>query len=200
MSWRKIIAVMLFVPILVSGVAGCAGTVTVTDQFPVPVVDPLPYRVGYLLDEEFSSYVHANEDDKVSFELGPQQSQLYRDTFEAIFTEAVPLDQLAAPGLDLVLEPKLIEYAYLTPDDNGTKFFSASMKYQVRIYSADGKLLGYWPFVAFGKSRTKFMNRNEALGEATSLALRDAAAALVTRFRQAIEKEQWREGDPEEQT
>ncbi len=179
----------LFLAIIV--LTGCAGTVTVSDSYPTPVVDPLPYSVGYVIDNEFRNYTYVDEDNKLDFALGPQQSALYAQVFEAIFERATEVSDKSEQSFDLLLEPRLVEYGYLSPEDSASKFFAASMKYQIRIFDSNGDALGYWQFTAYGKSRTKLLGRNQALGEATSTALRDAAAAIVTRFRAAVEKQDW---------
>lgn len=178
----------------------CAGEVIVRDTFPDPIVEPLPYRVGVLFSPQFQNYVYSNEDSGISFELGSKQTALYRTVFDAMFLQTVPVTDVRNGGsevpLDLVVEPVLEEYAFLAPAETATDFFAVSLKYQVRLYSGDGDLIGYWPFVAYGKNRSKLLNRNESLGDATSRALRDAAAALVSQFREVVLNEQWK--TPEE--
>ncbi len=185
----------------VTALCACAGPVEVTSEYPAPIVEPLPYRVGYLLDFDFRNYQFTDQDNKkISFSLGPQQSALFENVLSAVFAQAQPVESIEASGFDLLLQPKLVEYAYLSPEDTASKFYAASMKYQVRIYDANGSLLGYWPLVAYGKSRDRLLKGNESLAEATSLALRDAAAALSTRFRAAVEKQDWQQDDGEQDT
>ncbi|MEM9303864.1 MAG: hypothetical protein AAGE01_17245 [Pseudomonadota bacterium] len=179
----------------------CGGEVIIRDTYPTPLVDPLPYRVGVVYSPGFTDYVYQNNDSKLTFELGSKQLNLYQTVFDALFQEAVPLSSASAAAtvpqpLDLVVEPVLQEYAYLAPTETATDFYAVSLRYQIRLYSGNGDLIGYWPFVAYGKNRTKLVNRNESLGDATSRALRDAAAALVSQLRGVIENEQWRR--PEE--
>lgn len=176
---------------------GCGGEVVVRESFPEPLVDPLPYRVGVVYGPRFRDYVYENEDTGVTFELGTKQFALYETVFDRMFRETVALASPAdgraiAPSLDLVLEPVLEEYAYLAPSETATDFFAVSLRYQIRFYSGAGDLIGYWPFVAYGKNRTRMMNQNQSLGDATSRALRDAAAAMVSQLRGVIETESWR--------
>ncbi|MDX1571435.1 MAG: hypothetical protein R3200_13195 [Xanthomonadales bacterium] len=175
---------------------GCAGEVIVRDTFPTPVVEPVPYRVGVYYSPRFQGYVYDNEENGVSFELGSKQTALYRTVFEAMFLQTIPVNSTEGSAsygdLDLILEPVLEEYAFLAPSETATDFFAVSLKYQIRLYSGSGDLIGYWPFVAYGKNRTKLVNKNESLGDATSRALRDAAAALVSQFRTVVITEQWK--------
>jgi len=175
----------------------CAGSVIIEDKFPSPAVKPLPYRIGVYYAPEFSNFAYKDPDTKIAFELGSKQTALYTTVFDSLFLQSVPVSSVNAAAdtateFDFVLQPTLQEYAFLTPAETATEFYAVSLKYQVRLFSGDGDLIGYWPFIAYGKNRTRLINKNVALGEATTTALRDAAAALVTQFRQAVEKEEWK--------
>lgn len=188
--WTLIISPLLLV--------GCAGEVLVRESFPEPVVEPLPFRVGVYLSPSFQDFVYDDDDAGITFELGSKQSALYRTVFDAMFLQTVPVSSIDGDGadgarLDLVLEPVLEEYAFLAPAETATEFFAVSLKYQVRMYSGNGELIGYWPFIAYGKNRGKLIGQNESLGDATSRALRDAAAALVSEFRSVVENEEWKQ-------
>jgi len=178
------------------GLSACGGTVAIRDYFPDPVVAPLPYQVGVYYSPEFSSYRYHNEEDKVNFELGSKQVRLFDKVFAAMFTSRTavsdPDSGQAQQQLDLILVPVLDEYAFLSPAETATNFYTVSIKYHIRVYSADNQIIGYWPFVAYGKNRSGSMSGLEPLGDATVTALRDAAAALVTQFRRAVETEDWR--------
>lgn len=180
----------------------CAGTVVISDQFPDPVVTPMNYSVGIYYSPEFSEFLYEDEEGKLQFEVGSKQKALYDKVFGALFTETIPVPAAKADnsqyGVDMVLEPVLTEYAFLTPAETATNFYSVSMKYQIRLYGDDGTVIGYWPFVAYGKDRKQFTNNNESLGLATTTALRDAAAAIISQFRNVIESEQWRRPAAEE--
>ena len=181
---------------LVIGLAACGGTVAIRDYFPDPVVAPLPYRVGVYYSPEFSSYSYSSDEDKVNFELGSKQVLLFDKVFNAMFVSRMTVsDPDSGPAnqqLDMVLVPVLDEYAFLSPAETATNFYTVSIKYHIRVYSADNRIIGYWPFVAYGKNRSGAMSGLEPLGDATVTALRDAAAALVTQFRRAVETEDWR--------
>ncbi len=185
---------------LITILASCGGKIIVADSYPLPVVDPLPYRAGIYMSPEFRNYVHVDEDAKLNLELGSKQSALYDQIFQAMFSETRSLNSLTATdidqNLDIIIEPALQEYAFLSPVDTATHFYAVSMKYQIRLYSESGELIGYWPFVAYGKDRKSFGSGKAALGEATTSALRDAAAAMSSQFHDVVENERWR--NPEE--
>ncbi len=174
--------------------AGCGGKVIIDDHFPQPVVAPLPYRVGIYYPPEFSNYQYQDEESRLTFQLGQRQKMLFEQVFEAMFLQKVVLTSAVADAddLDLILSPKLTQYAFLTPTETATEFFAVSIKYQIQLFNPEGEMIAFWPMVAYGKSRTKMINKNESLGEATSVALRDAAAAMVSQFHTVLAKEEWR--------
>ncbi|MDJ0656834.1 MAG: hypothetical protein QNJ40_21920 [Xanthomonadales bacterium] len=190
----------LLVPLMLMG---CAGQVVIESKFPTPVVEPLPYQVGVYYAPEFTGYIYSDDESKLEFELGSKQTAVYDKIFASMFQRAVLVGSVETPQaenqLDLLVEPVLQEYAFLSPGETATNFYSVSMKYQIRLYGEGGTIIGYWPFVAYGKDRKQFVNSNVSLGEATTLALRDAAAAMVSQFRTVVEQEQWR-APPREQT
>ncbi|MEM7707390.1 MAG: hypothetical protein AAF358_17660 [Pseudomonadota bacterium] len=187
---------LLFALLMALTLAGCAGTVVIEQEFPEPVVQPLPFSAGIYYSPQFSQYVYTEEEGKLTFELGTKQQAVYDKIFGALFEQTIavpsPDQDNSSYGVDLVLEPVLEEYAFLSPAETATNFYAVSMKYQIRLYSDQGTIVGYWPFVAYGKDRKRFVNGNQSLGEATTLALRDAAAAMVSQFKGVVEKQQWR--------
>ncbi len=175
---------------------GCGGNIVVSNDYPLPVIDPLPYHAGIYLSPEFRNYVYENDEAKLKLSLGGQQTALFEQIFSAMFEQVTTLNSLSEadldPELDLVIEPALSEYAFLAPTETATRFYAVSLKYQIRLYSGSGKLVGYWPFVAYGKDRKSFGSGKRALGDATTSAMRDAAAAMSSQFHDVVIKEQWR--------
>jgi hypothetical protein len=190
---------LLLIALLLSG---CAGQVIVSQEFPEPIAVALPQRIGVYYNPEFLGYTYIDEDSRLKFELGSKQHNLFGKVFDAMFLQAIPVTSVdaAASGVnvDLVIEPKLEEYAFLSPIETATDFYAVSLRYQIRIYSPDGTIVGYWPLVAFGKSRSRLVKKNESLGDATTMALRDVAAAMVSQFRNIVEKEEWKTAALEE--
>lgn len=178
---------------------GCAGgAVPLSDSFPAPIVEPLPYQVGVVFTDEFQTYLHEDEDTDFTIDLGARQTRMFGITFDALFDRQVAVggDGAGAGGVDLILRPELLEYSFISPRETGTGFYAASMRYRVVVMRADQSVVGFVPFVAYGKSRSGLLNQADSLGEATTMALRDASAALITVFKQEIAKEAWRRPRP----
>ena len=190
------IILLVAVGVFLSACAGGPGPVRISQDFPTPLVIPLEYKVGVYYSPEFRKYRHVDRESDVEFELGSKQTNLFSRVFSALFSQAERVEDPTTTtpeveGLDLILMPVLEEYAYLTPQDTANQFYAVSIKYHIRVFNAERDLVGYWPFIAYGKNRGGLSASDSPLGDATDTALRDAAAALVTQFRDVVQRREW---------
>jgi hypothetical protein len=182
--------------LLLSACSGTSGPVKISQDFPTPLVIPLDYKVGVYYSPEFRKYRYVDSENSLNFELGSRQTNLFSRVFSAMFTDALRIEDpgvesTIAENLDLILMPVLEEYAFLSPQDQANQFYAVSIKYHIRVYNADKELIGFWPFIAYGKNRGGLKGSDSPLGDATDTALRDAAAALVTQFRDVVDRKDW---------
>lgn len=198
-AMRRAIKTMLCVAavLFLTACTGSTGPVRISQNFPTPLVVPLDYRVGIYYSQEFRKFRYIDSESSVDFELGSKQTDLFSKVFSALFTHAERVDdptreESVAENLDLILVPVLEEYAFLSPKDTANQFYAVSIKYHIRVFNGDKDLVGYWPFIAYGKNRGGMSASESPLGDATETALRDAAAALVTQFREVVERKEWR--------
>jgi hypothetical protein len=56
------------------------------------------------------------------------------------------------------------------------------IRYRLKVYDTDGKLVSNWPVAAYGKSQTTTLGNSDALQRAAILAMRDAAALMIMKF------------------
>jgi hypothetical protein len=91
-------------------------------------------------------------------------------------------EAIQALGLDGVLIPEIEEYGFLTPGISGLKFYSASVKYNLRLLNAQAATLGEWKMVGYGKSEGGTFQGGEAVNSATLLAIRDGGARIAIDF------------------
>lgn len=177
-------------------VSGCAGTVKVAPAYPAPVVAADPEKIGVFYSPAFRTWKYHNEDSGVDFELGSKQLALFDAVFQRMFPNAVSLKKIRSEASPLAwqIKPVTTEYAFLAPKDTDTDFYAISIKYRLEIYSSTGEHVADWPLVAYGRSRGKFLYWKESLGEATTYALRDAAAALVSGFGDFVAGRKWQSG------
>ncbi|MBD3646846.1 MAG: hypothetical protein HUJ31_05195, partial [Pseudomonadales bacterium] len=99
------------------------------------------------------------------------------ETVREVGEPPVPADEMQ--GLDGIIVPKIIKYGFLTPDISGLSFYSASIEYEIQLYDALGNRLGSWKVVGYGKSEASVFGHDEALGDATMLAIRDGGARIA---------------------
>ncbi len=179
-------------PLALAGVvaAGCTATASIPADFPTPLVDPLPIRVGVRYGEQFLTYQHREQipsDREWVVELGDANVALFDTVLDSMFesTESVNEEAgriAAVAGLDAVIEPELESYEFSVPLETGDAFYSVWMTYRMRLFSAEGRLIAEWPVRAYGKSRYKILDSDQSLAQATIMAMRDAGAELALQF------------------
>ncbi|MBT8137574.1 MAG: hypothetical protein KJO54_11220 [Gammaproteobacteria bacterium] len=170
--------------------AGC-GTTTVppmTVEFPTPLIEHMPLAVGVYYDDELRNFTYnetVSDGSRWTIELGESNLRLFDRLFSAMFRQTVEVSDLGAapPGVAGIIHPVLEEYAFLTPNELGSRFYAVSIRYRVFLYDTQGNELAAWPINAYGQSRSSLINagkgRTGPLQEATNLAMRDAAAAAI---------------------
>ena len=179
---------------LALALAACSSNISVPlkGDFPEPVVGALPLAMGIYYEDGFRTFKHQETDTRLSVDLGAPNVKLFDQIFSKMFARAVPVGtQQGQPGLDAVIEPMIETFEYLEPAISGSKFYAVTIRYRISVYGPDGGVIASWPLVAYGKSRSKTLNSGESLGEATLLAMRDAAAILSTEFKDQKQVKAW---------
>lgn len=162
--------------------------VTVKDSFPTPVLTQHPQHIGLVLDEDFRNYTHreklpAGGDWEVA--LGAANVALFQQVLVGMFARLTVVPNTEAnASVDAIIKPEIEDFQFATPDQNQTDFFEAWFKYRVHFYNAQGQQLGQWPLIAYGRSESRFLDKQASLREAAEVAMRDAAAAMVLEFDQ----------------
>ena len=82
-------------------------------------------------------------------------------------------------SLDGVFIPRIEKYGFLTPGISGLKFYSASIEYRIALYDKAGQKVGDWNIIGYGKSEGGMFTADEAINEATVLAIRDGGARIA---------------------
>ncbi len=176
--------------------SGCNTSVTVEGSLPTPVVQKLPLNIGVYYPADFRSFTHQEkiqEQGTWKVAMGTQNLQFFQGMFAAMFDRVTEIQQLELPSekavgsapvripenLDGVIVPDIVKYGFLTPRILGQNFFAASIHYRIRIYDKSGNLVVNWIGVGYGKSPGSAFGSSEALGNATTLAIRDGGAKIV---------------------
>ena len=167
---------------------GCTKAVRVDGELPTPVIEPLPLQVGIYYDKVLREYRHTEKavgGSTYVVELGPAHLQLFDKLFETMFKRVVPITELPrssqgrSSALDMILEPVIEEYAFVTPSQNGSDYYEVSIRYRMSLYLPSGKFVTAWPVTGYGKSAGKAFGGGQSISEATTSAMRDAAAVTA---------------------
>ena len=193
--------------VLLAMMLGCAGgaSVTVNTTVPSPLVDPIPVKMGVYFDDALTSYVHVEEvpdHGEYRIDLGASQVPVFERVFDAMFQDvtrlggealenenAAPfLDALQSSGanVDAVLAPTIEEMQFAIPAQTKGDFYEVWIKYRMKLFATDGTLIADWDLLGYGKANSdnygSVGSQDDALGDATIWALRDAAAFLSFYF------------------
>ncbi len=173
--------------ILLALLQACATSVVVQGTVPTPLVHRIPAQSGVHYAHAFKHYQYT-EDIKASgswkIDFGRQNLEFFRSLMEAMFTS---VEEVAGPvltaderqRLDGILVPEIVNFGFLIPEISGLKFYSVSIEYRMLMYNKAGEKIGAWNFVGYGKSEARSFGADDALNEATVLAIRDAGARLA---------------------
>lgn len=154
---------------------------------PTPLVNKIPARVGVFYSEEFRSFRHKEEIREAGnwdIDLGPQNLTFFSNLLDSLFLDVEqvrepPLTAEEMADLDGVVVPRIEKYGFLTPSISGLKFYSASIEYRIALYNSAGEKIGDWNIIGYGKSEGGMFTADEAINEATVLAIRDGGARIA---------------------
>ena len=165
----------------------CTTSVVVEGSVPTPLVNKIPARVGVFYSEEFRSFRHKEEIREAGnwdIDLGPQNLTFFSNLLDSLFLDVEqvrepPLTAEEMADLDGVVVPRIEKYGFLTPSVSGLKFYSASIEYRIALYNSAGEKIGDWNIIGYGKSEGGMFTADEAINEATVLAIRDGGARIA---------------------
>lgn len=169
--------------------AGCGSNVRLEPPtIPEPLTETIPVRVLLRVPPEFESFVHEEEvlgNEQWSIDLGRANAVFFEQLFGYMFESVTvigPDDDENALQFDALIEPSIDAFEFAVPNQTKTDAFAVWIRYRLKVYDPDGRLIGNWPVSAYGKSLTTTMGGSEALQRAAVLAMRDAAALMIIRF------------------
>ena len=175
----------------------CSASVWVEADFPQPLVEPLPVRMGLILDDEFLDYVHYEEIPQqatYTIQIGEANELMMDALFQSMFAaieevDDLPLAQADSYRIDGVLRPELERFEFDVPLGQQDEFVEVWMQYLVRLYETDGQLVTEWPVSGYGKA--ELGNREDSLNRATVVAMREVGAVISTKFSEQPDVQYW---------
>ena len=195
--FRRLLLLTLVPSLLL--IQSCTTSVVVEGSVPTPLVQKIPATVGVYYSDEFRNYRYEEsirDAGTWSVDLGGQNLSFYRNLFSTMFDEVVeipepPLTREEAANLDGIIIPQISKYGFLTPSISGLKFYSASIEYRIVLYDQTGKKIGDWNIIGYGKSEGGAFTGDDAINEASVLAIRDGGARIAIELVQQPPVRQW---------
>tara|TARA_B110000858_G_scaffold30192_1_gene32749 strand:- start:470 stop:1066 length:597 start_codon:yes stop_codon:yes gene_type:complete len=169
--------------------AGCSTHVVVMSEHPSILIEPLPYKIGLVLDDTFTKYsfTRKKEDEKIIISLGDSQTELFDKIFDSMFPEVIRFQSkpLAEQGtLKLYVIASVDELQLSLPKETSVNVFEVWIKYKLEIFDQNGSLITEWLISSYGRTQTRFLkSQKRALNQATKAALRDAGAQIIVGFK-----------------
>ena len=192
----------LLLLLLSFSLAGCGPklvTMRPLNEFPEPLVEPLPVHVGVHYPAGFGTFTHKEKrpgpaGQEWTINLGATQLQVFRTIFDATFASVSELETPARGdgGVSAIIVPSVKDFQFALPDDTRAKVFEIWVKYDLSIRDPQGAEIGHWAFTAYGKTPTAFLKTDEeAIQAATVVALRDAGASMITGLQRDQRIREW---------
>ncbi|MCE2459964.1 MAG: hypothetical protein J4F38_04200, partial [Pseudomonadales bacterium] len=101
----------------------------------------------------------------------------------------------SSPVFAGIIAPSIEEVQFAIPDQTGGDFYEVWIRYKLTLFDAGGNNVGELPLIGYGKANERNFSQlgqqTPALHEATTWALRGAAAELSLRFRNKTAVQNW---------
>ncbi len=181
--------------------AGCSGAqVSLENQFPTPLLEPIPINAGIVLNEKLLGYNHNEEiqgSGKFNIHIGSAQRNMFSRLGEGLFNNYTVLEQLASnDNVDAILLPEIMQMQMALPRQTRSEYFEVWMRYRFHFYDNQANLLGSWDLPAYGKANQNDYRGDEAGIKAAALsACRDAMAFFSLNFQSESVAARWAAGE-----
>lgn len=162
------------------GMAGCGGAVSLSANFPTPMIQRLPLtaQVQYPPSlREFSHIEEAMDTTRWTIDLGKPTMRMLNSVFSASL-QLVPADA-SGPAPDLIIEPEILRFEFGVPGRSKVDIPAAWIEFDVRITGGDGAPLTMLKIPGYGEGSRISGGLAKSLSEAAEYALRDAGATLT---------------------
>ncbi len=177
----------------------CSTTAPVPDMFPSPLITGMDLAAGVRYTDEFREYTYTEQapgEHKWVVMMGSANVAMFDSVFRSMFAETVSLDGTESPRalarrVDVVVQPEVESYEFATPADWDTNSFTVWITYRINVTTPEGELITSWPVRAYGVSRHKMFGADEALADATTMAMRDAGAHVSLYFDDEPRVREW---------
>ncbi|MEN7342532.1 MAG: hypothetical protein AAAFM81_06285 [Pseudomonadota bacterium] len=171
-------------------VSACGTTVKVpTQALPDPLIEAIPLKVAVRYSNALETYKHQETlpaGEKYVIDIGSATESALSATFSEMFAnpEFLASDAPVPANIDMLVDTGIEALQFALPSQTVTKDYAVWIKFRVKVYDGNGSLQADFPLSAYGKATRESIvtGRKSALTSASSLALRDAAVLLLTKF------------------
>ena len=166
--------------------------------------------MGVYFADALVNYVHEEDlEDYGAYriDIGASQAPVFARVFNAMFENLVPVEPAdkdqngfvgtdgSSPVVDGIIAPSIEEVQFSIPDQTGSDFYEVWIRYKLTLFDGGGNNVGELPLIGYGKANERNFGQlgqqTPALHEATTWALRGAAAELSIRFRDNVQVRDW---------
>lgn len=169
--------------------AGCGSNVTLDPPtIPQPLINQIPLNVVVRMPENFEHFVHEEDvlgREQWTIDLGRSNHVFFEQLLGYMFDDVTVIaagDDPYSYAFDALIEPSIDAFEFSVPNQTKTDAFAVWIRYRIKVFDPEGKLVVNWPLSAYGKSLTTAMGGSDALQRAAVLAMRDAAALMILKF------------------
>lgn len=170
-----------------AALTGCSSSVVVQSDFPAPLVEPLPLRMGVIFDDELHNYIYYEElpqHTAWTIDMGDANVGMLEPLFNGMFSQVALIDSIdEAPvaNVDGVLVPQLEKFEFDVPIGRRDEFAEVWLQYALTLFEPNGNVVHRWTVSGYGKSEL-VRDQEDAVKRAAVVALRDVGATIATRF------------------
>lgn len=157
-------------------------------------MEPYPYVAGIRYPADLSDFTHIEDPElqaEWTIKLGAANVQMFRTLFAGMFYKTIELGTEPQadidPEIEFIIEPKLEDVEFSVPQQSGTDQFVVWLRYNLKLFEADGQLISNWRITGYGQHDEGDMGlgAETAMQGAAIAALRDAAANIIVGFDKA---------------
>lgn len=185
---------------LITLLAGCSGSAHVKVEgdyaYPKALVAPFNTEVALVLDDKINNYIGTPNKD-ITIEMGQAQQRMLTSLFSDLFQGIQVVESVDAVVSDkpiLVVAPTVQEVQTAIPSQTNLNIYEVWIKYRLDVTDSTGEDIGSWFLPVYGKTPTAFLrSKEEALRQATIVALRDAGAKFSLEFHRIPSINAWME-------
>lgn len=178
--------------LLVAANLAACGATQVHPQLKLPkaLIIPLDVDVGVFYGPDYRKFEHREtrwgSDYKVA--LGDEHVRMTDALFSQAFTHTTPLAKFptetepAPAAVKAVIEPRIVQYSFITPRDTNSDFYAVTIKYRLNLSTPSGVAVDSFQFTGYGTADSGAMSSEKPMQAATTTAMRDAAAKFLVQF------------------